>query len=64
MNHIDAGAEVVKALPPILVTGAITIGGIELHNWVLFATLAYTILQTVLLVLKLFRPSKGGSDEH
>ena len=37
--------EAVKASPPITVVG-LSLGGIALQDWVLIATLIYTLLQT------------------
>lgn len=38
-----------KASPPIFVSGA-AVAGISLQEWVLTATLVYTVLQTALLI--------------
>lgn len=47
----DYAAAATKASPPLLVSGA-AIAGMSLQDWVLAATLIYTLLQTVLLVRK------------
>jgi len=48
-----AGA-VGKAAPPIAVSTA-AIAGLSLQDWVLAATLAYTLLQIVFLLRKFFK---------
>lgn len=53
-----AGA-VGKAAPPIAVSTA-AIAGLSLQDWVLIATLAYTLLQIALLIRKFFREQDRG----
>lgn len=53
-----AGA-VGKAAPPIAVSTA-AIAGLSLQDWVLIATLAYTLLQIALLIRKFFREKDHG----
>jgi len=50
----DYAAAATKASPPLAVTGA-AIAGVPLQNWVLFATLVYTVLQIALLVHKFLK---------
>lgn len=45
----EVATEVAKAAPPVTV-GAMTIFGYQLSDWVLIATLVYTLLQTFFLV--------------
>lgn len=45
----DIAASGVKALPPITVTG-LTLSGVTLQEWVLIATLIYTVLQILILI--------------
>lgn len=53
-----------KASPPLAVSGA-TAAGMTLQDWVLVATLAYTILQAAYLIYKILRDhrqDKGRND--
>lgn len=52
-----------KAAPPVTV-GGLTLVGVPLSDWLIIATLVYTVLQIVFLVRdKLYRPwkEKNGS---
>lgn len=53
-NKSDLAAEAVKAAPPITVTGA-TLAGVPVNELVLWATLAYLVLQMGFLVYKWWR---------
>jgi hypothetical protein len=46
-----------KAAPPIAVS-VLHLGGIELSQWVLIATLVYTVLQIVLTVIRALKEHK------
>jgi hypothetical protein len=48
-----------KAVPPIAVSTA-AIAGLSLQDWVLIATLAYTLLQIALLIRKFLREQDRG----
>lgn len=48
-----------KAAPPIAVSTA-AIAGLSLQDWVLAATLAYTLLQIALLLRKFFKEQDHG----
>jgi hypothetical protein len=51
-------AEAVKAGPPVTV-GGLTVFGVGLSDWVLIATLVYTVLQLYFLLRdKWYRPRK------
>lgn len=51
-----------KTSPPVVVTG-LTLGGVSLNEWVMIATLAYTVLQLFFLVRdKVYRPWKEKRD--
>ena len=63
----EYAAAVYKITPGVAVTTA-TIAGVTLQEWVLIATLIYTVLQTALLIKKWWRERadeapnpKGGS---
>lgn len=70
MNLETHGGEIVaaatKGTPPLAVTG-MAIAGVPLQDWVLAATLVYTLLQIALLVHKFVkgraaeRAGKGGA---
>lgn len=40
----DVGVETIKAMPPIAV-GSLTLLGVQLSDWVLLLTAAYTVMQ-------------------
>lgn len=48
-----------KASPAITVAVA-TVSGLALQDWVLAATLFYTVLQTVLLIYNFFKARRNG----
>lgn len=54
-NNLDEYVSAVgKTVPPVAVTSA-TVVGWSLQDWVLTATLIYTVLQTVHLIYKFFK---------
>lgn len=54
----DTLAEASKAAPPVTV-GGLTLVGVPLSDWLIIATLVYTVLQIVFLIRdKLYRPWK------
>lgn len=59
-NH-DLSTEIAKAVPPILVTGAITVGGYDLDTWVKLLTIVYIVLQICFLLFKAGR-LRGRQD--
>lgn len=50
-----------KASPPLVVSTAVA-ASISLQDWVLIATLVYTVLQILLLVRKFLRDRRTGGD--
>lgn len=57
LSH-DTLAEASKAAPPVTV-GGLTLVGVPLSDWLIIATLLYTVLQIVFLIRdKLYRPWK------
>ena len=59
----DTLTEATKAAPPVIV-GGLTLVGVPLSDWLIIATLVYTVLQIVFLVRdKLYGPwkEKNGS---
>lgn len=54
----DTLAEASKAAPPVTV-GGLSLVGVPLSDWLIIATLVYTVLQIVFLIRdKLYRPWK------
>ncbi len=49
LDDPDSLAELAKTAPPIAV-GSLHRAGVQLSDWVLLATLAYTLLQTFFLI--------------
>lgn len=52
---------VTKASPPIAVTGA-SIAGMSLQEWVLVATLVYTVLQIALLIYNFVKKRRADGS--
>lgn len=50
-NHSEYAAAAYKITPAVSVATA-TVAGVTLQEWVLIATLIYTVLQTALLIRK------------
>jgi disulfide bond formation protein DsbB len=55
----EIAGEVVKASPPVAVVGASFIG-MALQDWLIAATIFYTITQTVMLIRKLVKDVRGS----
>lgn len=52
-QHIEgASMAVAKASPPVAVSG-LTLAGVQLQDWLIIATLIYTVIQIVILLPKL-----------
>lgn len=51
----------VKVSPPVAVSGSV-IMGMELQDWVLVATLIYTVLQIAITVHRFFKDKDRGSE--
>ena len=54
----EAAAAAVKASPPLAISG-MYLAGHPLQDWLVLATLAYTILQLILLLPKFHRQYKA-----
>lgn len=57
---IDSGEYIAaagKASPPLAVSGVMAVG-LSLQDWVLIATLVYTVLQTAVLIHKFIKGRK------
>lgn len=53
-QHIETGVTmaVAKASPPVVVSG-LTLGGVQLQDWLILATILYTVIQIIILLPKL-----------
>ena len=53
-QHIEHGLSMaaIKTSPPIIVTG-MTLAGIQLQDWLILATILYTVIQIIILLPKL-----------
>lgn len=61
-NETSVVDAITKSSPPVVVTG-LSLGGVSLNEWVMIATLAYTLLQAFFLIRdKLYRPWKEKRD--
>ena len=63
MSLTDSAGEYIavagKASPPIAVSGAM-VAGFSLQDWVLAATLIYTVLQIAVLIRNWWKGRNGG----
>jgi uncharacterized membrane protein len=59
----DVLVEAAKAAPPVVITTAVTVGGLTLNEWVAIATLLYIVLQSGWLVWKWFHAIKDKKNE-
>ena len=53
-QHIETGVTmaVAKVFPPVVVSG-LTLGGVQVHDWLIMATLLYTVIQIIIALPKL-----------
>ena len=53
-QHLESGLSmaVAKTSPPVLVSG-LTLAGVQLQDWLIMATILYTVIQIVILLPKL-----------
>ena len=53
-QHIENGLSMaaIKTSPPIIVTG-MTLAGIQLQDWLIMATILYTVIQIIIALPKL-----------
>ena len=53
-QHIEYGLSMaaIKTSPPIIVTG-VTLAGVQLQDWLIIATILYTVIQIIILLPKL-----------
>ena len=53
-QHLEHGLSMaaIKTSPPIIVTG-MTLAGIQLQDWLIMATILYTVIQIIIALPKL-----------
>jgi hypothetical protein len=53
-QHIENGLSMaaIKTSPPIIVTG-VTLAGVQLQDWLIMATILYTVIQIIIALPKL-----------
>ena len=53
-QHLESGLSMaaIKTSPPIIVTG-MTLAGIQLQDWLIMATILYTVIQIIIALPKL-----------
>ena len=53
-QHIENGLSMaaIKTSPPIIVTG-VTLAGVQLQDWLIMATIIYTVIQIIIALPKL-----------
>jgi len=53
-QHIEHGLSMaaIKTSPPVIVTG-MTLAGIQLQDWLIMATIIYTVIQIIIALPKL-----------
>ena len=53
-QHLESGLSmaVAKTSPPVVVSG-LTLAGVQLQDWLIMATILYTVIQIVILLPKL-----------
>ena len=53
-QHIEHGLSMaaIKTSPPIIVTG-VTLAGVQLQDWLIMATIIYTVIQIIIELPKL-----------
>ena len=63
-QHIENGLSMaaIKTSPPVIVTG-MTLMGIQLQDWLIIATLLYTVIQIIIALPKLKQSLKEWRDK-
>ena len=53
-QHLEHGLSMaaIKTSPPIIVTG-MTVAGVQLQDWLIMATILYTVIQIIIALPKL-----------
>ena len=63
-QHLEHGLSMaaIKTSPPIIVTG-ITVAGIQLQDWLIMATILYTVIQIIIALPTLKQSFKEWRDK-
>lgn len=53
-QHLESGLSMaaIKTSPPVVVSG-LTLGGVQLQDWLIMTTILYTVIQIIILLPKL-----------
>ena len=53
-QHLESGLSMaaIKTSPPVVVSG-LTLAGVQLQDWLIMATILYTVIQIIILLPKL-----------
>ena len=53
-QHLESGLTMaaIKTSPPVIVTG-VTLAGVQLQDWLIMATILYTLIQIIILLPEL-----------
>ena len=54
-QHIEHGLSMaaIKTSPPVIVTVGMTLAGVQLQDWLIMATILYTVIQIIIALPKL-----------
>ena len=63
-QHIEHGLSMaaIKTSPPVIVTG-MTLAGVQLQDWLIMATILYTVIQIIIALPKLKQSFKEWRDK-
>ena len=63
-QHIEHGLSMaaIKTSPPLIVTG-MTLAGIQLQDWLIMATILYTVIQIIIALPELKKSLKEWRDK-
>ena len=63
-QHIEHGLSMaaIKTSPPVIVTG-VTLTGVQLQDWLIIATIIYTVIQIIISLPKLKRSFNEWRDK-
>ena len=63
-QHIENGLSMaaIKTSPPVIVTG-MTLVGIQLQDWLIMATIIYTVIQIIIALPELKKSFKEWRDK-
>ena len=63
-QHLESGLSMaaIKTSPPVLVSG-LTLTGVQLQDWLIIATILYTVIQIIIALPKLKQSFKEWRDK-